>query len=183
MRYLILLLALVSCAAGGGQGWQNTTLYLQFENGICSGTAVAADVVLTATHCLKGDRLVAIDGREAYALRVEHDGQDHTLVKVTARFKSWATIGPALKVADRVRWIGAPGGNPNVYREGYVSRVTKDEILVDGQLWKGDSGAGLFNARGELVGVISSMLSLGNTFVMVGIQPLRFTAKQWKTMA
>lgn len=182
MRYLILLLALVSCAAGGGQGWQSTTLFLQFENGLCSGTAVGPDVILTASHCLRNDRLVAIDGKEAYALKIEHDGRDHALVRVTTTFKVWARMGQPMQVADRIRWIGAPGGNRNMYREGYVSRVTDEAILIDAQLWKGDSGAGLFNQKGELVGVISAMVGLGTTFMMLAAEPLAFTEKQRRAM-
>jgi hypothetical protein len=111
---------------------QGTALRLEFENnGVCSGTAVGRDVIMTAEHCFEGERLVRINGRPANALRMVKDGKDHVLVKVTSAFKTWARMGTAPKQGDRVRWIGNPAGEANIYREGYVARAEKTGVLVD----------------------------------------------------
>ena len=185
MKYAALLLIfLAGCSDAPARDIsviQGTAVRLEFEkNGVCSGTAVGRDLVLTAEHCFEGERLVRINGKEAYALRMVKDGKDHVLVKVSMTFKSWAPMGKAPKQGDKVRWIGNPAGEPNVYREGYVSRVEKNSVLVDAQVWKGDSGAGLFNDKGEVIGVVSAMVGASSSFVLAYAYPLEFTAKQWR---
>lgn len=160
---------------------QGTALRLEFDkNGVCSGTAVGKDLILTAEHCFEGERLVRINGRPANSLRMVKDGKDHVLVKVTVTFKTWARMGAAPKQGDRVRWIGNPAGEANVYREGYVARAEKAGVLVDAQVWKGDSGSGLFNDRGEVVGVVSAMVGASPSFMLAFAWPLAFEPKQWK---
>lgn len=67
-------------------------------------------------------------------------------------------------------------------REGYIAGLThyhqyKHIVLIGTSGWHGDSGAGVFNASGRLVGVIS--IIHGNPiWNMMGVIPLRFTAKQ-----
>jgi len=48
--------------------------------------------------------------------------------------------------------------------------------------WFGDSGAGIFDRDGKLVGVISILYSTSDTQPMhlMGSLPLRFTAEQWR---
>lgn len=66
---------------------------------------------------------------------------------------------------DRVEWVGHPYGDTWSYAEGYVSRVHFDrknavdvesELLqVAGPMSPGNSGSGVFNEAGQLVGIAS----------------------------
>lgn len=148
---------------------QATTLRLQFERGICSGTAIARDVILSAQHCFKGGgALRFVNGQPVKVIGYGKDEHDLATIRVTGvTFKTWARRGGSLTQGERVRFWGNPGGEHNVYREGYVSRATTDLVVLDMTICKGDSGAGIFNQRGEVVGVVTGMNDLnGCTFML-----------------
>lgn len=180
MRWLLLPLLLVSCAASSVAPLRPVALRLTFEDGTCSGTAVGPQLVLTATHCF--GRLTHINGQPAYALRRVDDGKDHSLVKVNVRFGAWARRGAPPEQGDRLRWLGNPGGLENVYREGYVATVIDGASLLDAQVFQGDSGSGVFNESGQLVGVVSGAKVLRSQLLMqlAWLEPMRFTDKQWR---
>lgn len=140
-------------------------LRIESTQSVCSATAVAADTIETAAHCL-AHPLVSINGQKATIVAHHATGVDRVRVVVSGiRFDAWATQAKA-KQGDRVRWWGQPMGHPFVYREGVVAQVYEDGILIDATICKGDSGSGLFNEAGEMVGVISFMTDPhGCTFV------------------
>jgi hypothetical protein len=187
-----ILLAALLCVLGGCANahpapFRDAALVLDLERGTCSGTAVAENVLLTASHCLEGgNRIKGINGQEAFALKVIHDGKDHALVRVTMKFRKWSKVGGSPLAGDRVRWIGAPAANPHVYREGYVARAYHDEVWLDAHGFNGDSGAGVHCADGRICGVISAGKAWVNgpfTFTVTVIYPLKFTAADWKAIA
>lgn len=183
---LILLMVSTGCARAHPADFRDYALRLDLADGVCSGTAVGRDVVLTASHCLKDNRITAINGRPAFALKAIHDGSDHVLVRVSVRFKHWAQMGKAPIVGDRVRWIGMPAGMDRLYREGYVSRVYTDEIYLDAQAFGGDSGSGVFCSDGRICGVVSAgkVWQRGAfTFAVTVLYPIQFTRAQWQEIA
>lgn len=183
---LLILCLLTGCANAHPAGIREYALRLDLAQGVCSATAVGPDLVLTATHCMEGNRIVAIDGKPAYALKRVDDGKDHSLVRVSVKFKHWAKLGKSPLTGDRVRWIGNPAANDDVYREGYVARSYTDEVWLDAQAYGGDSGSGVFCADGRICGVISAGKAWSRgpfVFTMTVMYPVKFTAKQWKEMA
>lgn len=183
---LLAVVMTVSCASALS-GIQDTSLRLEFDNGgICSGTAVTDRVLLSADHCWNDHaRLMKINGQPANALKIERDGQDHVLVRVTTKFTRWARMGPEPEVGDRVRWIGNPAGQEKVYREGYVVRVAGDTWL-DANAYHGDSGSGLFDKHGRIIAVLSGgkrwQARSGLTFMVTVARPLEFTKEQWRSI-
>lgn len=178
------LLILVGCVEAHPRDIERYTLRLDFEGGaICSGTAVGVNLVLTADHCLAAGRLIKINGAEAYALKIVRDGKDHAVVRVTQRFGQWARMGAYPRTGDRVRWVGTPAGEDAVYREGYVARSKPDELYIDAIGFGGDSGSGLFDGRGRVVGVLSGVKSWrtmsGLRMDLILAWPLEFTEAQW----
>jgi V8-like Glu-specific endopeptidase len=174
MKSILLALVLTGCGCTSlptHDDLRATTLRLEFSQGtLCSGTAIAPDVILTAEHCLDGT-LTTVDG---FPVRVvglgKSKARDMATIRVAGvRFESWSRIGRSAKQGDRVRWWGNPLGLPDMYREGYVSRVGNGQLIVDATICKGDSGAGVFNDAGRLVGVVSAMNDLnGCTFMLAG---------------
>jgi len=91
------------------------------------------------------------------ALRFDHEGDDTVVVTVSGTFKQWARRGPKPAQGERVRWIGNPMGMPMVLREALVAAVNDDGIILQGTVCPGDSGAGAFSDRGEVVAIIDAM--------------------------
>ena len=187
-RTLALLAVMVTASCASAlTGIQDVALRIVMENGgVCSATAVGRNVLLTADHCLDGTRIISINGREAYALKIVRDGKDHALVRVTAKFSRWARMGAAPEQGDRVRWIGHPSGMDRIYREGYVVGDDSGMTMVDARAFGGDSGSGLFDDRGRLIGVLSGIrrwqTRQGFSMQMVAAYPMAFTADDWRAI-
>lgn len=160
MRYLLpVLLMLAGCGGCASvpthDDLRATSLRLTLDSGVCSGTAVGRDLLVTAKHC---GGIVAIDGKPATVTVHESGKLDLVVLKVTGvEFNRWAKRGTLPKQGDRVRWWGNPVGEANVYRQGYVARVQDGTLVIAAQICKGDSGAGIFNDKGEVVGIVSAM--------------------------
>lgn len=162
MRYLLpLVLLLAGC--GGCSTFANTesiaslALRLQYENGLCSGTPIGRDLILSAAHCNAGGRLVAVNGTPVRMIGYGERADTATYRIAGLTFKRWGRMGRTPKIGDRVRFIGNPQGVPNVYREGYVAQVTDDLIVVDTIVCKGDSGSALWDDAGRIVGIVNAM--------------------------
>ena len=173
--FLLILLALASGCSGCASvpthdQLRATTLRLEFARGVCSGTAIGPDLILSASHCLQGGTLKAVDGQAIKVVGIGKNKHDTMTVRVSGiRFKRWAKLGRQPNQGDRIRWWGNPQGVPDVYREGYVSRSWTDGVLYDATICKGDSGAGIFNAAGEVVGVVTGMNDMAGCTFMVSL--------------
>lgn len=180
MKLLLAALLLAGCAAAPEPARADVTYRIEgLEGGVCSATAVGPRTLLSASHCIKeGQPVLLINGTLYGILRIERDGHDHALIVVTKVFHQVATRGPEPKVGDKVHWIGQPMGLENVYGEGLIVGHYEDRQLIDGSIWFGVSGSGLFNADGKLVGVVSGIL--GQQIYKLGFAwPLAFTKEQW----
>lgn len=97
MKHLLLLWCLLGFAGCMADSVviraHRTTVALQMDEGTCSGTAVGKHLLLTATHCLEGEKHLAIDGKPVTIKRVLNDGKDHSLVVVDRTFDYWAFVG------------------------------------------------------------------------------------------
>lgn len=164
MRYLLPLLLLL----GGWQGCasvpshndlKKTALRLEFGNTICSGTAVGPQTILTAVHCISGET-VRVNGAPARITEVVQESRDTALVTIAGlALTHHAKRGPRPVQGQSVRFFGNPAGNPDVFRRGYVVRAWTDGIVLDMPVCHGDSGAGILDDRGRVVGVVSAMTS------------------------
>lgn len=140
----------------------------------CAGVWVSGDSFVTANHCMRDEdtdelRYQISEGdvtRTAHLVKVD---PDHDLALIQTELPpphdvvSVATTPP--RPGDAVAAVGHPFGMTWSYSVGVVSAVRFfDDNLVPA-LWlvqttaptsKGCSGGGLFNERGELVGVAHS---------------------------
>lgn len=184
MRTLALLLASLLMAGCSGcaslpshTDLRATALRLEFAGGgVCSGTAISADTLVTAQHCLTGT-LQRVNGVSVTVTGIGKDKKDLATVRVTGTsFKTWAKFGPPLKQGDRIRWFGNAALLYDAYREGYVVSTTKDGVLIDAQAYGGDSGAGVLDSQGRVVGVVTGgyawVARNGGVFQLVLVYPM-----------
>ncbi len=162
MKLLLPLLLLAGCASGPSHdALRKTALRLDFEKGLCSGTAVGPHRLWTAKHCLDGGgKLVKVNGQPVTQVSVVELSRDRVSVLIRGQtFQHIAEIGPPPYQGQRVRFWGNPGGSEGVYREGYIARAWTTEVVIVAPVCKGDSGSGIIDSRGRVVGVVSAMTS------------------------
>jgi hypothetical protein len=188
MRYplLLALVALSGCADARPvyEELHAATMRLEVPGGVCSGTAVSRNWILTAGHCLAdGAKALRANGEHCEVHAIERDQQDHILVRVGGcHFKVTAKLGKAPKVGQAIWFYGNPGdfsdqlrfGRVAGYRDNAMPGMGRAQMLdVTGTF--GDSGSGVFNEAGVLVGVVS----IGNRSVgFMGMFPIQFTRAQ-----
>ncbi|WP_048601766.1 S-layer homology domain-containing protein [Rubeoparvulum massiliense] len=136
-----------------------------------SGVFVKEGILVTNYHVIEGASYAVINtvDNSTYAIEgvVAYDPEkDLALIKTTTLPKiAPVTIGNAGKLSkgDKIITIGSPYGLKNTVSEGLVSGFRNDGyvdlIQINAPIDHGSSGGGLFNTRGELVGITSS----GNT--------------------
>jgi hypothetical protein len=153
--------------------------WIGFTDGTCSATAIGPDLILSASHCFDGGPLVKINGLPAVQVgEVIHDGSDHAIIRVTRKFPRWALIGGGLYQGQEVSFYGNPAGLSHIFRRGYVMGQEGGWFLIDAIVNRGDSGSGIFDKRGRLVSVVSTLYVQGVAFHCMGAKPLVFTREQ-----
>ena len=85
-----------------------------------------------------------------------------------------------------MRWIGNPSSLRGQFREGYITGRYEGEFLIDARVFGGDSGSGIYNDRGQLVGVVSGMRRWstreGFDMQLMVALPLEFSAEDWRAI-
>lgn len=151
--------------------------------GVCSATAVGTHTLLSATHCFEAHAgVMKVDGKEAGYVIVADDGNDHVLVRMTARQEHIAEFGPKPAQGAEVFIHGNPMAIADLLRVGRVAGWNEQGMLLTGQFWKGDSGAGILDRKGRIVGVISGMLSQQIWYITVAM-PMNFSAEDLAKIA
>jgi putative serine protease PepD len=180
-----------------GQGGRRRPRQVQGQ-----GSGVVLDLkghILTNEHVVTGAQTITVtfaDDSTASATVVGTDAADDLAVITTDATQSElhpATLGDsgALKVGDVVAAVGNPFGLKGSLSTGVISgldRTLSDGsgqtgqqglLQVDAAVNEGSSGGGLFDMRGELVGITSALENPDtSTFAGVGYAVPISTAKQ-----
>ena len=144
------------------------------QQGAGSGVIISEDgYIITNHHVIDGASNVTVtlrDGTTTYtaALIGSDKENDIALLKVDATGLKPATFGDSstLAVGDYVVAIGNPLGElGGTVTDGIISALAR-EVTIEGQnmtllqtnaqISPGNSGGGLFNAKGELVGIVNA---------------------------
>ena len=151
----------------------------QVESGAGSGVIISSDgYILTCAHVVSGASNVTVTiGDTDYTATVvgEDSTSDIAVLKIDATGLTPATMGDsdALTVGDNVLAVGNPLGelggtvtsgivsalNRSVSIQSSGSVNTMSLIQMDASVSPGNSGGGLFNMNGELVGVVNAKSS------------------------
>lgn len=194
MKLVLALLTVVLSLAGCGTPParhvpHDATVRIELgETGVCSGTIIGPHAILSATHCFADPADIKVDEAKVTVKDRQDDGFDHTILIVDITFPYWAQVLDwGLTQGDTVAYWGNPGGSHDWYRRGYVVGKDKDDdgkeaAILDANGFFGDSGAGVFDTEGRVVGVISLCAfrsAYGIPFKMMGVYPFHFTPEQW----
>ena len=151
----------------------------QVESGAGSGVIISSDgYILTCAHVVDGASTITVTiGDKDYtaALVGEDTTSDIAVIKIDADGLTPATVGnsDSLKVGQNVMAVGNPLGelggtvtggmisalNRSVTIQGSSSVNTMSLIQMDASVSPGNSGGGLFNMNGELVGIVNAKSS------------------------
>ena len=152
-----------------GNGWLSNYVL----DGAGSGVIVSEDgYILTNAHVVEGATTIQVttsDGTDYQAKLVGSDTQsDVAVIKIEAQGLTAATIGTSenLVVGEPVVAIGNPLGElGGSVTDGIISAVTRsvtidsntmNVIQTNAAISPGNSGGGLFNANGELIGIVNA---------------------------
>ena len=151
----------------------------QVESGAGSGVIISSDgYILTCAHLVDGASTITVTiGDKDYTATLvgEDTTSDIAVIKIDADGLTPATVGNSdgLKVGQSVMAVGNPLGelggtvtggmisalNRSVTIQGSSSVNTMSLIQMDASVSPGNSGGGLFNMNGELVGIVNAKSS------------------------
>jgi len=152
---------------GGPDGWHCA--------GVMVRSGIAGDYVVTAKHCVLDDEgvrevlfKVKVDGREFWAdLYSMHKDADVAILKLNGCYitNPTAAIGKRPVVGQHVWAIGNPRGMVNTVSEGIVSNLSEEgKTIAAVTIFFGNSGGGLFDDDGGLIGIASSLIGVPGPF-------------------
>ena len=151
----------------------------QVESGAGSGVIISSDgYILTCAHVVDGASTITVtigDTDYTATLVGEDTTSDIAVIKIDANGLTPATVGNSdgLKVGQSVMAVGNPLGelggtvtggmisalNRSVTIQGSSSVNTMSLIQMDASVSPGNSGGGLFNMNGELIGIVNAKSS------------------------
>lgn len=149
------------------------------EKGInlCTGVVVSPTTILTAHHCINqstGIQWVTDYFGNTYSAKVIKKDKvyDLALLQVYTPFDRTAKIGDEPLIASKVYSVHSGLALDFTYGEGVVNNVIRYEdtdpvpfILHSILISQGASGSGLFNEKGELVGINDAVIKTGTLAV------------------
>lgn len=158
---------------------ETTSSYYSYQytsEGNGSGVIISEDgYILTNNHVIDGANKILVrlrDGKEYDATLIGKDSKtDTAVIKIDETGLKYAILGDStsLEVGDLAVVIGNPLGKlGGTVTSGIISALER-EIEIDGKTMNliqtdagvnpGNSGGGLFNANGELVGIVTAKSS------------------------
>ena len=161
---------------GSGNGSDNQ----QAQLGSGSGIILTSDgYIVTCKHVVDGAETIKVilnDDSEHEAKLIGSDSRsDLAVLKIDATNLAPATLGDSdmLTVGEDVIAIGNPLGELRgtatsgivsaLSREVTVENTSMSLIQTDAAISPGNSGGGLFNASGSLIGIVNAKASSGNS--------------------
>lgn len=122
---------------------------VETEDYIGAGVILETGLVLTNFHLLGTETYV--NGKLAEVLKVDKV-KDLALLKVATPQRNKVKFSVAHR-GESIFYVGNPSGHLNSVSQGHVVYMDSNETITDTLPVGGMSGGGLYNRKGELVGI------------------------------
>lgn len=153
MRILCLILSL-SCSPIEKAVERNVVV--ETDSIMGSGVVIETNRILTNYHLLKSeDGELTVDHKMAKVIAFNKDADLALIVAPTKKFKRLELRRP--NVGQKVFYVGNPTGHIGAVSQGYVVYKDQTHTATDLVPLPGMSGGGLYNYKGQLVGLNFAM--------------------------
>lgn len=180
MKYILLVaLLLMGCGPSIKQGLNHSCVVRGSGGGLGTGVLIKEDLVITAAHVIDTNRSGALEPNEINAeLSFESIGvttsgtivklgewmlhglplnttEDLALIKLNTKVACSLKLSDNYDIGDDVFTIGSPAGPPLHISTGVISSKYNKQRLSSCSIYPGNSGGGMFNNHGELIGIVT----------------------------
>jgi serine protease Do len=170
---------------------------LSSSGGIGSGVIISANgLILTASHVVESANEVSVKLLNGTSFPADvissSSAADVALIKLRIVPPNLKAVIPGnsdtSKIGEQIMIIGAPLGLEHSLSVGYISRKLEKNMISNGEMAgfiqtdasinHGNSGGPMFNMKGELIGIVSFILSQSGGFEGLGFAVDINTAKK-----
>jgi len=134
----------------------NRCAYIETDNGHGTGVIVAKDLVLTNFHMLETRSDIMVNGKIAKILKVDPKN-DPCLLNVDTAQISPVDLAEKITQDEEIVVIGNPMDHHGLIARGRVVDLADGQVFIDARIFFGSSGSGVYNSKGQMVGIVSAM--------------------------
>lgn len=131
-------------------------VFIETDNGFGTGVIISQGAVLTCFHNLQATSEVKVNGVIPKILKVSPK-YDLILLGITTSKVSPIEMATLTTQDEEVVVYGNPLGHRGTILRGRIIDLVNDKIYIDAHVFFGSSGGGVYNKKGQFVGIVSGM--------------------------
>jgi S1-C subfamily serine protease len=153
---------------------------IKTDHGSATGVVIGQNLVLTCFHNLQTDSDIKVNGVIPKILKVSPKN-DLALLEVKTPYVSPIEMAETIRQDEEVFIYGNPMGHLGTILRGRIVDLADGKVYVDAHVFFGSSGSGMYNSKGQLVGIITEMQGREGYGMPFGIAVPSFTIFKFLT--